>query len=145
MTATTTREDAQIRERIDTLAQALRTKDIDALMAHYAADVVTFDLMPLQSPSADAYRKNFEAWFGSVQGPIDYEIRHLRIAMSGDVAFCYHLARVQSTRKSGEKNDYWVRVTAGLRKMNGGWMVTHEHISVPFKNGEAMQAALGAP
>jgi uncharacterized protein (TIGR02246 family) len=145
MTATTTREDAQIRERIDTLAQALRTKDIDALMAHYAPEVVTFDLMPLQSPSADAYRKNFEAWFGSVQGPIDYEIRHLRIAMNGDVAFSHHLARVQSTRTSGEKNDYWVRVTAGLRKMNGRWMVTHEHISVPFKDGEALQAALGAP
>jgi ketosteroid isomerase-like protein len=36
-------------------------------------------------------------------------------------------------------------VTAGLRKMNGRWMVTHEHISVPFKDGEALQAALGAP
>ena len=80
-TRTATREDAQIRARIDTLAQALRAKDIDALMAHYAPDVVTFDLPPLQTQGADAYRNNFEAWFASVQGPIDYEIHDLRITM----------------------------------------------------------------
>jgi hypothetical protein len=73
--------DIQIRERIEAWAQALRAKDLNALMAHYAPDIVTFDVMPLQSLGADAYRKNFEAWFASVQGPIDYEIRDLRITM----------------------------------------------------------------
>ncbi|HWM45151.1 MAG TPA: nuclear transport factor 2 family protein [Burkholderiales bacterium] len=112
---------------MDALARALRAKDINALMAHYAPDVVTFDLMPLQTQGADAYRKNFEAWFASVQGPI---------------AFGHYLGRVISTRTTGEKNDYWVRVSAGLQKMNGGWRLTHEHVSVPFKNTEALQAAL---
>ena len=65
-----TADDTQVRKRLDTLAQALRAKDIDALMAHYAPDMVTFDVRPpLQVQSADAYRKNFEAWFASVQGP----------------------------------------------------------------------------
>ena len=127
---------------MDALARALRAKDIDALMAHYAPDVVTFDLMPLQTQGADAYRKNFEAWFASVQGPIDYEIRDLRITMRDGVAFGHYLGRVISTRTTGEKNDYWVRVSAGLQKMNGGWRLTHEHGSVPFKNTEALQAAL---
>jgi ketosteroid isomerase-like protein len=71
--------DVQIRECLDAWARALRAKDIDALMAHYAPDIVTFDLMPLQSLGVDAYRKNFEVWFASVQGPIDYEIRDLGI------------------------------------------------------------------
>ena len=116
-TTTATREDAQIRERMDALAQALRAKDINALMAHYAPDIVTFDLRPpLQVQGADAYRKNFEAWFASVQGPIDYEIRDLRITMSDDVAFCHYLGRVKSTRTTGEKADYWVRVTRVSRR-----------------------------
>jgi ketosteroid isomerase-like protein len=34
-----------------------------------------------------------------------------------------------------------VRVTTGLEKMSGRWMVTHEHISVPF-NMQTMQALL---
>jgi ketosteroid isomerase-like protein len=71
-TMTPTTNDAEIRERIATSAQAIRAKDIDALMAHYAPDMVTFDMMPLQTRGADAYRRNFEAWFASVQGPIDY-------------------------------------------------------------------------
>ena len=88
------------------MGRALRAKDINALMAHYAPDIVTFDLMPLQCQGADAYRKNFERWFSSVQGPIDYEIRDLRLTMREDVAFCHYLGRVKSTRATGEKTDY---------------------------------------
>ena len=143
-TTTPARDDAQIRENIDAWAQALRAKDINALMAHYAPDMVTFDLMPLQCLGADAYRKNFEAWFASVQGPIDYEIRDLRLTRREDVAFCHYLGRVKSTRTTGKKTDYWVRATMGLQKMNGRWVVTHEHVSVPFNNREAMQAALAS-
>jgi uncharacterized protein (TIGR02246 family) len=143
-TTTPTRDDAQIGARIDASAQAIRAKDINALMAHYAPDVVVFDLMPLQLQGADAYRKNFEAWFASVQGPIDYEIRDLRITMSGDVAFCRYLSRVRSTRTTGEKTDYWVRVTGGFQKMNGQWKITHEHVSLPFANRKTMQAALAS-
>ena len=137
-----TREEAQIRKCVDSLAQALRAKDIKALMAHYAPDNVTFDFRPpLQVQGVDAYRKNFEAWFASVQRRIDYEIRDLRITTSDDVAFCHSLCHVKSTRTTGEKADYWVRVTSGLRKLNGQWMITHEHVSVPI-NMQTMQAAL---
>ena len=140
--ATPTGEDARIRERIEALAQALRARDIDALMAHYAPDMVTFDFRPLlHLQSAAAYRKNFEAWFASVQGPIGSETRDLRIATSGDVAFCHSLNHVRSTRTNGEKADYWVRVTSGLRKMSGEWMIAHEHVSAPI-DMETMQAAL---
>jgi uncharacterized protein (TIGR02246 family) len=140
-TTTSTRDDAQIRECMDALAQALRAKDIDALMAHYAPGVVTFDVRPpLQVQGVDAYRRNFEAWFASVQGPIDYEMRDSRITMSGDVAFCHSLIHVKSTRTTGERADYWVRVTSGFQKLNGRWTVTHEHVSVPI-NMETMRAA----
>jgi ketosteroid isomerase-like protein len=54
-TTTSTGDDAQIRERMEALAQALCAKDIDALMAHYAPGVVTFDLRPpLQVQGVDA-------------------------------------------------------------------------------------------
>ena len=132
-TTTPATDAAQIREFIDASAQALRAKDINALMAHYAPDVVVFDLMPLQTQGADAYRKNFEAWFASVQGPIDYQISDLGITRSDDVASCHYVGHVRSTRTTGEKAEYRVRVTAGCRKLNGRWMITHEHVSVPFQ------------
>ena len=104
--------DTPIRECIEAWAQALRAKDLNALMAHYASDIVTFDVMPLQTLGADAYRKNFEAWFASVQGLIGYEIRDLRITMRDDVAFSHYVGHVRSTRTTGEKNDYWVRLSS---------------------------------
>jgi uncharacterized protein (TIGR02246 family) len=141
-TTTPTREDTQIREFMDGLVRALRAKDLNALMAHYAPDMVTFDFRPpLQIQGADRYRKNFEVWFASVRGPIDYQIRDLRIARSDDVAFCHSLCHVESTRATGEKADYWVRVTSGFLKSNDRWMITHEHVSAPI-NVETKQAAL---
>ena len=46
---------------------------------------------------------------------------------------------------SGQKVDYQVRVTAGIRKINGRLVeMVHEHISVPFPDREAMQEALAS-
>jgi uncharacterized protein (TIGR02246 family) len=132
-TTTIPREEAEIREHIDRLAQAIRAKDVKALMPLYAPNMAVFDVMaPLQRKGRDAYRENFEAWFASTQGPIDYEIRDLHIATSGDVGVCHHLGHVRSTRTSGEKADYWVRVTSSLEKTTDHWLVTHEHVSLPI-------------
>ena len=132
---------AEIRARIDTLAAALRAKDVPRLMAHYAPTNVTFDLRPpLQVVGADGYQKNFEAWFASVEGPIGYELRDVRIAASGDLGFAHYLGHVRSTRTSGDKTEYWVRVTTAFQKLNGEWMVVHEHVSMPFRL-DTMQAA----
>jgi uncharacterized protein (TIGR02246 family) len=142
MTTTRLEEGSQICERLDALAQALRAKDIETLMAHYAPDTVTFDLRPpLRVKGADAYRRNFEAWFASVQGPIDYSMRDLHITTRDDIAFCHYLGHVRSTKKTGAKSEYWVRVTSGLQRMNGQWMIVHEHISMPF-DMQTMQAAV---
>ena len=76
-----------------------------------------------------------------MQGPIDFEIRELRITLSDEAAFCHSLCHVRSTSLTGAKLDYWVRVSNGLRKTNGNWLITHEHVSVPL-GMEVMQTAL---
>lgn len=126
-------EETEIRNALDELVQALRAKDIEALMAHYAPDTVVFDLRPPHRiVSVNAYRKNFEAWFASVDGPIDYEVRELLVTARDDAAFCHSLCHVRSKRTNGESADYWVRVTSGLRKLSGNWRIAHEHISMPI-------------
>jgi ketosteroid isomerase-like protein len=44
-----------------------------------------------------------------------------------------------SIRTTGEKADYWVRVTSGWRKIAGQWLITHEHVSLPI-NMPSMRA-----
>src|SRR6188472_4185353 len=71
---------AVLRRRIDDIAQAIRDKDVQRLLAFYAADVTAFDLRPpLDVRSANAYRSNFEEWFASIEGPLDFELHNLRI------------------------------------------------------------------
>jgi len=124
--------DAAVRHRVETLAQAIREKNLDALMAHYAPDVIVFDVMPpLNVRGAEAYRKNFERWFSSMHGPINYEMQGLRISQSESHAFCHCLSHVTGTRKGGEQADYWVRVTNCFQQVNGQWLIAHEHISMP--------------
>jgi ketosteroid isomerase-like protein len=124
--------EAEIRNALDEFSRALRAKDIDALMTHYAVPIV-FDLRPPpRVTGTEAYRSNFEAWFASVDGPIDYEMHELLVTAEDSVAFCHSLSHVRSKRTNGEKADYWVRVTSGWRKMSGRWLITHEHISMPI-------------
>jgi uncharacterized protein (TIGR02246 family) len=138
----TASDEAQIRQLIEQWGQALHAKDLNTLMSYYAPDILTFDILPpLQYQGVDAYRKNLEAWFAAMQGPIEYETRDLRIVTGEEVAFCHSLNRVRSTMTTGEHTETWVRVTVGFRKMEGTWKITHEHVSVPC-DMETSQALL---
>ena len=129
---TQSNEEPRIRERLDRWVRALRAKDLDSLMALYAPDTVTFDLMPPhQVNGTDHYRKNFERWFAAMPAPINYEMHDWRVIASDEVAFCHGLSHVRSTRSGGEQVDYWVRVTVGLQRRNGEWMMIHDHVSMP--------------
>jgi uncharacterized protein (TIGR02246 family) len=131
----------QIRALMENLATSIRAKEVDALMAHYAPDVLAFDLLPpLQYQGADAIRKRVSEWFSSFQGSIGFEMRNLRITVGDDVAFCHSLNGASGTSKGGAKVDMWWRATNCFRKIDGTWLVTHGHSSEPFdmKSGKAL-------
>jgi uncharacterized protein (TIGR02246 family) len=135
--------EVQIRQLIDGWVKAVRTKDINGIMSCYTPDILLFDLAPpLEYRGADAYRKNWEEWLPSFQGPVGYEIRDLSITAGDDVAFCHSLNRISGMRINGEETNVWVRVTVGFRRIDGKWMITHEHHSVPFEMEEPFKALL---
>jgi uncharacterized protein (TIGR02246 family) len=125
--------ESEIHAVMDHLAATIRAKDVDALMAHYAPDVLTFDLLPpLQYQGADAVRKRVSQWFSSFQGSIGLEMLNLSITAGDDVAFCSSLNGSTGTNKDGAKIEMWWRATNGFRKIDGKWLVTHGHSSEPF-------------
>jgi uncharacterized protein (TIGR02246 family) len=143
MTTSTTHKianETQIRDLIDERTKAVRTKDSVGATSGIAPDVLTFDVVnPLQHSGSDASEKRAEEWFASFQGPIGYEIRDLDITAGDDVAFSHGISHVSATKTDGGKLDMWWRTTLCFRKIDGKWMVTHEHNSVPFdpENGKA--------
>lgn len=124
-------DEAQIKGLIDGRVRAIYEKDVEAVLSQYAPDAVIFNLAPpLQTKGADgeAIRK----WFSGYRGAISYEIRDLSIAASDDVAFCHYLYRSSGTATDGGEIDMWVRATLCFRKVEGQWVITHEHDSEPF-------------
>ena len=136
-------EQLEIRRLVDKWVTALRTKDVDGIMSHYASDVVVFDLVPpLESVGAEAYRKNWAAWFPTFEGPIGYELRELTISAGNGVAFCHSLNRITGKRTDGDTTDVWVRASFCWRKSNATWKIVHEHQSVPFYMDGSYRAAV---
>jgi ketosteroid isomerase-like protein len=122
-----------LRNRIDALAQAIRDRNVDHLMTFYARDVEVFDVRPpLDVHGSDAYRQNFERFFGMFQGSLNFELNNLRVVPGEPAAFCHYLGLVSGTRPNGHQTSgYWVRGTTCFERRDGEWIVTHEHISMP--------------
>jgi ketosteroid isomerase-like protein len=131
----------EVRALLDSWSGAIRSKDIDRLMALYAPDSVYFDLVPpLQYTGSAAIRRNFLRWFDSWQSAIGQDIRDLHILASGDVAVAHMLIRASGTLKNGREVGYWVRATVCCQRSNQGWVITHEHISLPIDVGSGRVA-----
>lgn len=126
-------DESQIKTLLDDWVEALKSKDIDRLMAGYSKDLVSFDIMPpLQVKGTETYRKNYEEWFKSCDGPIRCEPKDLEISSSEDLACAFCLNHLAFNTKDGEKMDMWIRWTSILKKTDDRWLITHEHVSVPI-------------
>ena len=121
---------------------AFRAKDVNAIMELCVPDesLVVFDVTPpLQRTGAAAYRKDWEEAFSRFDGPLQAEVSDEEVTAGGDVAYVLSLHHVTGTMKGGKKVDYTVRVTDGLKKINGKWLIAHTHVSFPvdMRTGKA--------
>ncbi len=133
--------EAQIRALYDQWARAFEARDIDAIMALYAPGVVAYDVVPpLQYKGRDAYRKDYLEFLGQYDGPVHVEYRDMQIFSSGDVGFIHALERFTGKMKDGQQSDMWLRATSGVIRVDGKWLIVHDHISVPadFDTGKAV-------
>jgi uncharacterized protein (TIGR02246 family) len=125
---------ADIRALEERFVAAFKAKDVDAIMKVYAPDqtLVVFDVVPpRQYVGAAAYRKDWQTFFGSFEGPITVELTDLDVAADRNLAYSHSIQRVAGTDKQGKKLDLTVRVTDVYKKARGRWLIIHEHVSVP--------------
>ena len=58
--------------------------------------------------------------------------RAFHIAARDDLAFGHYLSRCGGTGPDGVEKVGWMRATVCCRKIDGRWLVVHEHFSAPF-------------
>jgi ketosteroid isomerase-like protein len=135
-------DEATVREQIDKLVEAIRAGDLEGLKTVYARAIVSFDAAgPLECAGAEGKLNNWLAAFTMFKPPLGYELRDLGILSSGDVAFAHAFARLSGTLKSGaESRGFWVRATFCFQRIDGTWLVAHDHASVPLdmETGKAL-------
>jgi ketosteroid isomerase-like protein len=138
-----TADEIQIRQLVDGWAGAIRDKNIEAAVSHYARDILLHDLAPpLVHRGVDMYKKELADWFASFQGAVGFEVHDLSITAGNRVAFATSLNHIIGKRTNGEETDVWVRATIGFVKNEGRWKVAHEHFSVPFYMDGSYKAAV---
>ena len=127
-------DEQAIRDLESRFAAAFNAKDVDAIMRVYVPDqtLVVFDVAPpRQYVGADAYRKDWESFFATFQGPVKFEITDLSITADGSLGYSHSIQHVSGTDTKGQPLQLVVRVTDTYRKINGNWLIAHEHVSVP--------------
>lgn len=137
---------ADVKAVFDGQVEAMRTKDLDRLMSLYSSDVVYFDVVPpLRFAGSAALRARFERWFDGFAGAITVEMSDFTVSVSGDLAIAHWFSRVSGTLRTGREVGSWVRVTTCCRRSDHGWLVTHEHVSLPVEMDSGKAAADLAP
>lgn len=132
-TATTpTQDEAQIRQLISDQTHAICTKDLDQIMAHYASDIVIFDVKPpFQIRGAAACRQMWETSLPCMPTSSGTEMRDLSISISGDLALAHWMSHFTGIDPVSPAAQMWLRITAACQRQPDGWQIIHEHVSVP--------------
>jgi ketosteroid isomerase-like protein len=125
-------DEQQIRELIERWATAAHVGDLDVVLANHSADIVMFDVPPPFDGihGIDAYRDSWPPFFEWQKGAC-FEIETLEITVGVDVAFAHALLRCGTPQDLAANPENRLRLTVGLTKEAGGWIVQHEHHSFP--------------
>jgi uncharacterized protein (TIGR02246 family) len=128
--------ESEIRELIENWAKAVHAGDMDGVLANHAEDIVMFDVPPPEDGvrGIDAYRETWPPFFKWQKQGALFEIVSLEVTAGDDIAFAHGLLRCGRPEELKKDPDNRLRLTIGLRKENGRWVVAHEHHSFPNKD-----------
>lgn len=123
----------QIRTLIEAWAAAVHRGDLDTVLADHTDDIVMYDVPPPYDGvrGIDAYRETWPPFFEWQAKGATFEIVELDVTAGDDVAYAHALLRCGTPEEHATKPDNRLRLTIGLRKEQGRWVVAHEHHSFP--------------
>lgn len=130
---TNTQDELEIRALIERWAGAVRAADLDGVTANHTDNMVLFDVpAPVQLSGLDAYREawpDFFRWRAEHNGTFDIAL--LDVCAGVDVAFATAVLHCASAVRREKTSEPRLRLTVGLRKLDGQWCIAHEHHSFP--------------
>jgi uncharacterized protein (TIGR02246 family) len=133
----------EITDLIHAWASAVRGGDLESVLSAHAQDIVMFDVPPPDDGvrGIDAYRETWPPFFGWLRSGASFDIVELDVTAGDDVAYAWALLRCGTEDDLRKEPDNRLRLTIGLRRDGGRWVVSHEHHSFPDKSQRGDQTA----
>jgi uncharacterized protein (TIGR02246 family) len=132
-----TDDEAQIRELIEHWTRAVRAGELAGVLADHADDIVMYDVPPPYQgiKGIEAYGQAWPEFFQWQATGATFELASLDVTVGDTVAYAHALLRCGTPEDLTSKPDFLLRLTLGLRKEQGRWVVAHEHHSFPDDSG----------
>jgi len=129
-----TEDEQQIRDLIETWARAVHAGDLEAVLADHAEDIVMFDVPPPDDGvrGIDAYEQTWPDFF-RWQEQARFEIVSLEVTAGAEVAYAFALLKCATDEELAREPGARLRLTLGLRREQGRWVIAHEHHSFPHR------------
>lgn len=128
-------DELAVRNVIESWIAAVRRRDYEGILRNHSSDIVMFDVPPpFQIEGIEAYKKSWDMFFSWSNEPIPFDVTEMKIIADTDVAFAIATMRCAEPGTNGEQIGLDFRLTIGLRKIDGQWIITHEHHSVPAED-----------
>jgi len=126
-------DEAFIRHMIEVRQRAICHKDVETIISQYVPNVSSLELYKLQpATSIHTIKTRWLKWFACFNDIVPYELSGLEIIVGDNIAFSHCLTSAMGFINQHKKNNFWCRTTIGYQKINGNWLITHEHNSEPF-------------
>jgi ketosteroid isomerase-like protein len=106
---------------------------VDEVFSHFDPNVVVFDPFSGETHGIPAIQR---AWHEQLDSFTNFKADILRITVEveGDMAFAYSVQHFTAKSKVASKPslDYVLRQTDCYHKVNGKWLIAHQHLSLPI-------------
>jgi len=126
---------------------AVAARDVDGFCKLYRQDARVFDAWETWSyEGRDAWRKVIEYWFGSLgDETVAVSVEHVQVTAGAGFAIASAGLTYAAISPAGELlRSMQNRLSWGLVKENDGWLIVHEHTSMPVAH-EGMRAITSRP
>jgi uncharacterized protein (TIGR02246 family) len=126
-------DETAIRTLIERWATAVHEGRMDDVLTDHAADILMFDVPPPDDGvrGIEAYRDTWPGFFEWQRRGASFDLLSLEVTAGEDVAFAAALLRCGTQEENEEHPGRRLRLTIGLRRESGRWVVAHEHHSFP--------------
>lgn len=116
-------------------ARAVASKDVDAFMAIHAPDVQVFDAWgQWEYTGAAQWRAMATGWFASLgDETVEVGVAQVHSSVGEEVAYGFADVTFTGISATGERlRSITNRFTLGLNRGPDGWLIGHQHSSLPI-------------